>query len=128
MNADIKVTTLLFFYSSFLFFSQIASSGETGCINPQVLTSKNNSINIIIEKTIHEIEKEELRPLSENGEVVPFGDLNKKWEKFKSSRIEDDCVVYFKTDDESSAKLYGREGYILVRNGQPIDAITVRLN
>jgi len=128
MNANIKVTILLFFCSSFSFFGQIVNSCENDCIDSQILISQNNSINIIIEKEIYEIEKKELRPLSENGEVIPFGDLNKKWEKFKSSRIEGDCIVFFKTDDESWAKLYGREGYILVRDGQPIDAITVRLN
>lgn len=50
------------------------------------------------------------------------------WHKFKSNILENDCLYYFMTNDESWRKLQGREGYFIVRNGKIIDAYLQLVN
>lgn len=53
---------------------------------------------------------------------------NKYWEKLKSLREEGDCIVYFITGPETWQEFYGREGYMLARDGQPIYSFMTRRN
>jgi len=63
------------------------------------------------------------------GEVQkPFKYDNKYWEKLKSMKEEGDCIVYFKTAPDTWREFRGREGYMLVRDGQPIYSYMTRRN
>lgn len=80
--------------------------------------------------TIEEIEKRSLEEMSKckNCPQVSFGFQNPKWEKFKSEYKAGDIILYFNTNNESWAGLYGREGYALVREEEIIDTILVTMN
>lgn len=80
--------------------------------------------------SIEEIEKKSTEEISECKDCpqVPFGFQNAKWEKFKSEYKDGDIILYFHTNRESWAGLYGREGYALVRGKEIIDSILTKMN
>ncbi|WP_444904527.1 hypothetical protein ACJJIU_06440 [Microbulbifer sp. CnH-101-E] len=65
---------------------------------------------------------------NEKGVFLPFGNLNSEWLALKNKYKEGDCFVYFKTPQLSWKALHGREGYLLVRQGEPISALIIKMN
>lgn len=59
---------------------------------------------------------------------LPFGRIHDQWIRLKASVRSGDCLFSFETDEESWKQLSGRKGYILVRDGVPIDGIVYMLN
>lgn len=80
--------------------------------------------------SIAEVEKESTVKIEIEGKMraIPFGYINDKWEEFKALYSSGDCIYHFKTGPKSWAALYGREGYILVREGKIIHYILSALS
>lgn len=82
--------------------------------------------------TIEEVEKESLDKLSRSSRKdipkVPFGFQNDRWDEFKSKYQDGDKIYYFISDRESWKGLYGREGYVLMRNEKIINVIVTKLS
>ncbi|MCO4321238.1 hypothetical protein [Aliidiomarina quisquiliarum] len=66
--------------------------------------------------------------LGDGVQRLPFGRINAEWEKFKSRVVSGDCIFFFTTDETTWEALHGREGYLLVRDGEPVDAIVTKVN
>lgn len=66
--------------------------------------------------TIEEIESESLERISacKSCPQVPFGNINGKWEEFKSLYQDGDLIELFSTDTKSWNRLSGRSGYALI--------------
>lgn len=77
-------------------------------------------------KGFSDLEEESLKEISKHPHVpqVPFGYSNKEWLAFKHKYQQDDCLVYFKTPEESWKRLAGLEGYAIIR-GEEIIAVFI---
>lgn len=90
---------------------------------------KHFNINVYLSESIS-IDAIELREMvsNEKGTFLPFGRLNSEWLTLKSKYRKGDCFVYFKTHPKSWKAFHGREGYLLIRQGEPISALTIKMN
>ena len=59
---------------------------------------------------------------------MPFGSADANWIKFKSGIQPGDKIYDFASSPESWASLAGRAGYVLVRNGKPVDTFVTLMN
>lgn len=80
--------------------------------------------------SIEEVEQRQLIEFKVDGDrkVLPFGRINESWQDFKSQILPGDCLFFYRSADESWDALHGREGYILFRNGAPVDAILTQVS
>lgn len=78
--------------------------------------------------SLEQIEVREMTEITvdDQKEILPFGYINSDWEAFKAKVLAGDCLFFFRSDDASWEALHGREGYILFRGQQPIDAISTK--
>lgn len=59
---------------------------------------------------------------------APFDRLDSQWESLKEEMRDGDCLVHFKTSDTSWREFAGREGYLLVREGEIVMSIVTKMN
>ncbi|MEA1892612.1 MAG: hypothetical protein U9N33_07880 [Campylobacterota bacterium] len=79
--------------------------------------------------TVEKLEKRyTLKDARLGDEPVVFGFLNKQWTNMKEKIQKDDELYYFRSDANSWGNLAGREGVALVRDGEIIDEVIVRMN
>lgn len=79
--------------------------------------------------SIQEIEKKELKWTSTEKKVqLPFGNRHEYWLRFIENFSKGDCIFYFKSGEESWKGLYGREGYVIVRNNVPVEVFLVKVS
>ncbi|MCP4263248.1 MAG: hypothetical protein GY774_37930 [Planctomycetes bacterium] len=82
--------------------------------------------------TIAEVEKESLDKLSKSSRQdipkVPFGFMNDDWNDFKSKYKDGDEIYYFTSYENSWKGLYGRAGYVLIRNENVVAVIITILS
>ena len=117
------VFVVLFSTSTMIFaFSECDVSNITAAFDVPVLIEKQSSIS--------DIEKQRMKKIFVDGNEIelPFGAINGEWEILKSLYQEGDCIVFFRTGPETWKGLYGREGYILVRDGEPVYTFVTMLN
>jgi hypothetical protein len=102
-----------------------ATDAEAACNGKAVRNFVGISIDVLEDVDVDAAERKELKSVVSNGQriEVPFGRLNPEWEKLKGLYQEGDCLFYFRTDQDSWNGLYGREGYVLVRDGIIVYAI-----
>ena len=81
-------------------------------------------------RRIETIEREALAEIAKCSHCPqkPFGYLHPEWEQFKRLIRAGDCVVFFRSNPESWAGLYGREGYLLLRKGRILRTLVTLLN
>jgi hypothetical protein len=58
---------------------------------------------------------------------IPFGFLNKSWNELKNCMKEGDELWFFSSEDYTWETLRGREGYTVLRNGEPHATLNTRL-
>jgi len=87
-------------------------------------------VEITVAESVSEIEKKHTTIIYIDGKekIIPFGYINSRWEKLKSLRKEEDCIVYFNTGPETWEEFMGSRGYILLRNGEPIYVMVTATN
>jgi hypothetical protein len=80
------------------------------------------------EYIIEEIESAHMYP--DDGRVphVPFGFAHAKWIEFKRGIQPGDKIYDFASSPESWRNLAGRAGYVLVRDGKPVDTFVTLMN
>lgn len=82
--------------------------------------------------TIEEVEKESLDELSKSSRQdipkLPFGFMNDSWNEFKDKYQDGDEIYFFTSDKRSWRALYGRGGYVIIREDQIIDIIVTSLS
>jgi len=80
--------------------------------------------------TVEEVESAEMKSIVKDGRevVLPFGLLHPEWVEFKSQIDSGDCLYSFRTGKETWRAFYGRQGYILMRDDAPVDAILTLMN
>ena len=78
--------------------------------------------------TLKYVEQKQTVTFEHSGEkkTLPFGRINSDWEALKSSYRDGDCLIHFRTGEESWKSLYGREGYLLIREGKIIGIIITK--
>lgn len=59
---------------------------------------------------------------------VPFGFINNEWLALKESMEEGDELWFFISEEYTWQTLCGREGYAVLRNGEPINCILTKRN
>lgn len=59
---------------------------------------------------------------------LAFGWIHDEWVKLKSKMQPDDELWYFRSPEHTWRMMAGREGYAIVRNGEPIDCIVTCLS
>ena len=57
-----------------------------------------------------------------------FGCINKQWIAFKESMEEGDEIWFFTSEEYTWQTLCGREGYVVLRNGEPINYILTKMS
>jgi len=80
--------------------------------------------------SVEAVEERQMVEVNLEGQIklLPFGRINSEWETFKSQMVPEDCIFFFRTDEATWQALHGREGYLLVRENEPIDAIATKVN
>lgn len=72
---------------------------------------------------------DEVENMESTGEQrLAFGKIHNEWKELKSTMIIGDCIFRFSSARDDWGKLSGREGYIIMRNGEPVDAIITEMN
>lgn len=81
------------------------------------------------QKTVEEIENNHMVSDDRLGPTsVAFGFQNKQWQKLKSQIQDGDALREFKSPPETWARMAGRQGIALVRDGKVIDSIVTLRN
>jgi hypothetical protein len=114
----------------FISLAAFASDAEAACSGEVVRDFVGITIDVLEEVDVEAAERKELTSVISNGQRmdVPFGRMNSEWEKLKQLYEHGDCLFYFRTDQDSWNGLYGREGYVLVREGTVIYVIITQLS
>ena len=60
---------------------------------------------------------------------IPFGFMNSHWLELRESMGEGDELWFFTSDPDTwGAAMQGREGYVVLRNGEPTNCILTKLS
>jgi len=80
--------------------------------------------------SIEFIEKNKLVTVEIDGieKTLPFGFINKRWEELKSLYKEGDCILFFRSSEQSWKSLSGLEAYVLIRNGELIYVLVSQIS
>lgn len=80
--------------------------------------------------SIDQIENSQLTTVEIDGEKVslPFGFINDQWVELKNKIQEGDCLIHFRSGEESWKKLHGREGYLLIRGQDVVGFILIKIS
>jgi len=69
-----------------------------------------------------------LSPSQKESINKPFGELNDFWKELRWVAKDSDCLVYVENSVDDWNNLRGRAGYILVRGGKALKAVTLYSN
>ncbi len=115
---------LVFFLWSDLVFSSIT------CDTNKVKSYFDVEVTLSAPLSIEAVEKRETVQINtEKGlKSIPFGRLNSEWNTLKGMYKEGDCLLFIRTSDATWKAFHGREGYILIRDNEPIYGLMTSLN
>ena len=118
-----------YFFLVLFFWSSLAFSSVT-CDTDKVKSYFDLEVTLSEPQSIQAVEKKETVKIdTENGmKVIPFGRLNAEWNTLKDMHKDGDCLLFIRTRDATWKAFHGWEGYILIRDNEPIFGLITSLN
>lgn len=101
---------------------------EDNCGIARVVLQMEPPLKILDKYSPAEIEEREMTEITVDGQEapMPFGRINHRWQRMKANYRRGDCIYSFRGEPELLMGMAAIEGYVLIRNGELIDAIVIR--